>query len=169
MVDNQRFLSDALEQLKPYLLSDEIFWNLGKDPQLTLGNLLLAAASLRAVGSLQAADQGAIAGFKKEWGSAWEKKAEKEFAARLRLWSAYLAELGESPSRHAGSYATEVRHRVLLQLLAGEASGLGRQLAGVDGSLKSLTAPAAFVWDTALEPAFPKSDYWFLRVKPKAR
>jgi hypothetical protein len=168
MVDNQRFLTDALSQLKPYLLSNEIFWNLGKDPQLTLGNLLLAAAGLQAAGSLSPADQRAIADFKKEWGSAWEKKAEREFAARLRLWSAYLAELGESPSRHAGSYPTEVRHRVLLQLLAGEASGLSRQLDGVDGSLKSLTSPAAFAWDAALEPAFPKSGYWFLWVKPKA-
>lgn len=167
MADNQRFLTDGLGQLKAYLHSDEVFWSLGRDPQLTLGNLLLAAASLQAAGSLAAADRQALAEFKQEWRSAWEKKAEKEFASRLRLWSVSLAELAENPSRHASFYATEVRNRVLLQLLAGEVPALRSQLAGVDASLKAHTKPSGFVWDATLETAFPAGEYWFLRVKPE--
>lgn len=165
-MDNQRFLSDALEQLKPYLLSHEVFWNLGKDPQLTLGNLLLAVASLQAAGALRPADAGALAAAQREWGSAWEKKAEREFAARLRLWSAYLEDLGEKPSQHASYYAGQVRHRVLLQLLAAELPALSGQLAALDSRLRALTSASGFVWEPGLEPAFPKDDYWFLWVKP---
>jgi len=165
-MDNQRFLTDALDQLKPYLLSNEVFWNLGKDPQLTLGNLLLAVASLQAGNALSAADADALAKAKQEWGSAWEKKVEREFATRLRLWSAYLEELGEKPSQHASYYAGQVRHRALLQLLAGESPALSAPLAALDSRLRALTSAAGFVWEAALEQAFSKSEYWFLWVKP---
>jgi hypothetical protein len=167
MANDQRFLSDAIPQLKDYLLSNEIFWNLGNDPQMTLGNVLMAEANLDAAGKLRAADKQAIADAKKEWRSAWEKKAEKEFASRLRQWMNYLRELGEKPSQHASYYGNEVRARVLLELLAGEASGLASQLSAADSSLRSLTTSGDFVWGDALESAYPKAKYWFLYVKVK--
>jgi hypothetical protein len=167
MANDQRFLSDAIPQLKDYLLSNELFWNLGSDPQMTLGNVLMAEANLDAAGKLRAADKQAIAGAKKGWRSAWEKKAEKEFAARLRQWMNYVSELGEKPSQHASYYSNEVRARVLLELLAGESSGLSSQLSAADSSLRSLTTSGDFVWSDALESAYPKGKYWFLYVKVK--
>lgn len=169
MASDQRFLSAALEQLKQYLLSNEIFWNLGTDPQLTLGNLLLAEASLKGAGKLSASDSKALAAQKKEWRSAWEKKAEKEFAARLRQWTEYLSELSENPSRHAAYYGTEVRTRALLELLAQESPGSRGQLAAADSQLKALTINDNFVWEAEVKGAFPKSSYWFLYVKPKGK
>ncbi len=166
-MDNQRFLTDGLEQLKAYLQSGEVFWAMDRDPQLTLGNLLLAAANLKAAGSLRREDAAALADARKEWASAWEKKAEREFAARMRQWSNYMAELQDKPRQHAGYYSNEVRARVLLQLLAPEAPGLGKQLAGVDAALKALTQDGDFVWDPTQKEAFPRSDYWFLWVTPK--
>lgn len=167
MANDQRFLSDAIPQLKSYLLSDDIYRSLGADPQMTLGNVLMAEANLDAAASLSATDKQAIAEAKKEWRTAWEKKAEREFAARLRQWMNYVSELGENASRHASYYRNEVRARALLELLAGEASGLSSQLGAADSMLRSLTTSGDFVWDDALQGAYPKDKYWFLYVKIK--
>jgi len=163
------FLREGLSQLKDYLLSDEIFWNVGGSQQLTLGNLLLAKEFLDGVGKLPAADAKEMAALKKEWRAAWEKKAEKEFGARLRQWTNYLSELGEQPTQHASYYATEARVRTLLELLAGEAPALRGQLAAADSRLKALTVAGDFVWGADAQAAFPKSKYWFLWVKPKGK
>ena len=162
-----RFLRAGLDQLKDYLLSNEIFWNLGGSRQLTLGNLLLAKVYLDGVGKLPAAEAKELAAFKREWRSAWEKKAEKEFGARLRQWTQYLRELNEQPGQHAAYYATEVRVRALLEVLASEVPSLPGQLAVADSQLKALTASGDFVWGAESEPAFPKGRYWFLWVKVK--
>jgi hypothetical protein len=108
-----------------------------------------------------------IAAQKKEWHTAWQNKAKREFASRLRQWTQYLAELTEHPSRYAGQYKTEVRVRALLELLAGEAPGLSSQLTAPDSQLKALTTSGDFVWSVENKGAFPKGKYWFLWVKVK--
>ena len=164
-----RFLRAALPQLKDYLLSSEIFWNLGFDPQLTLGNLLLAETQVSAGGNLSTPDEQLLSDLnarKKEWHSAWQKKAEREFRSRLRQWTQYLQELSEHPSRFAAQYKTEVRVRALLELLADEASGLRGQLAASDSKLKALTVAGDYGWGEETKAAFPQSRYWFLYAKP---
>lgn len=166
-----RFLRAALPQLKDYLLSNELFWNLGFDPQLTLGNLLLAETQLIAEGNLPAADKQLLSDLKakkKEWHSAWQKKAEREFSSRLRQWTQYLSELAEHTSRYVSQYKAEMRVRVLLELLAGEAPGLRGQLIGPDRKLRAQTVNADYVWSEDTKAAFPKNKFWFLYVKPKA-
>ncbi len=155
-----------MPQLKDYLLSNEIFWNIGSDPQLTLGNLLLAEAQLKAAGGDNKAE---IAAQKKEWHSAWQNKAKREFASRLRQWTQYIAELAEHPSRYSVQYKTEVRVRTLLELLADEVPGLSSQLTAPDAQLKALTASGEFVWGADAEGTFPKGRYWFLWVKVKGK
>lgn len=167
LMNNQRFLTDGLEQLSAYLQSDEVFWAMDRDPQLTLGNLLLAAANLKAAGKLRKEDAAALADARKEWGIAWEKKAEREFAARMRQWSNYLAELADKPKQHARYYKAEVRARVLLQLLAPEAPKGSQQLAGLDAILKPLVEPGDFLWDADQQTLYPKPEYWFLWVMPR--
>lgn len=163
---DRRWLQAAVPQLKDYLLSNEIFWNIGSDPQLTLGNLLLAEAKVRTAGGDRELLT-EIAAQKKEWHSAWQKKAKREFGSRLRQWTQYMAELSENPDRHAAQYRTEVRVRTLLELLAGEAPGLSSQLTAFDSKLKALTVNGDFVWGKESEKAFPKGKYWFLWVKVK--
>ncbi|MEX2162310.1 MAG: hypothetical protein WD751_10410 [Anaerolineales bacterium] len=162
------FLRAGLGELKDYLLSNEVFWNAGSSQQLTLGNLLLAKEYLDGVGKLPAAEAKELAAHKKEWRSAWENKAEREVGARLRQWTQYLNELVEHPDRHASYYATEVRVRMLLELLAHEAPGVRSQLAAADSTLRSLTASGDFMWGKDAEAAFPKGKYWFLWVKVKS-
>jgi hypothetical protein len=168
MNSETRWLQAAAPQLKDYLLSNEIFWNIGSDPQLTLGNLLLAEAQLNAAGE-DSKLTAEIAAKKKEWHTAWQNKAKREFASRLRQWTQYLSELAEHPSRYAGQYKTEVRVRTLLELLAGEAPGLSGQLAAPDSQLKALTTSGDFVWEKGAYTAFSKGKYWFLWVKVKGK
>lgn len=164
---NLRWLQAAVPQLKDYLLSNEIFWNLGFDPQLTLGNLLLAEVQVKASGAGDKKLLTEITEQKKEWHSAWEKKAKREFASRLRQWTQYLSELAEHHARYAAQYKTEVRVRTLLELLAGEAPSLNSQLTAADSMLKALTVSGDFVWAADGEGAFPKGKFWFLWVRVK--
>lgn len=168
MANDQRFISDAIPQLKDYLLTNEVYWGSGGDMQLTLGNLLMAEANLKAAGKLSAEDSKAITAAKKEWGAAWKKKAEREFGARLRQWHNYVGELSDDPERHSAYYRSEVRARALLELLAAEAPGVSGQLSAADSMLKALTESADFIWDDALKSAYPQGKYWFLYAKVKA-
>lgn len=172
---NLHFLKAGLEQLKDYLLSNEVFWNLSLPanyPQFTLGNLLLAAAEVQAAsGSMATESQwrellADMARQKKEWRTNWERKAQKEFGARLRQWVQYVDELAESRNRVPAHYKTDVRVRVLLELLAAEAPALRGQLASPDARLKRLVGDGDFIWDEEVKSAFPKGKYWFLWVKP---
>lgn len=166
-MNDLHWLQAAVPQLKDYLLSNEIFWNIGSDPQLTLGNLRLAEAQVKASGTSDRKLSAEIAALKKEWHAAWQNKAKREFASRLRQWTQYLAELAEHPSRYAGQYKTEVRVRALLELLAGEAPGLSGQLTAPDNQLKALTTSGDFVWEKGAYTAFSKGKYWFLWVRVK--
>jgi hypothetical protein len=166
MANESHWLQTAVPQLKDYLLSNEIFWNVGIDPQLTLGNVLLVESQAKAAGG-DTPLLAEIAALKKEWQSAWEKKAKREFSSRLRQWTQYLSELAEHPSRYSGQYKTEVRVRTLLELLAGEAPGLSSQLIALDNQLKALTTSGDFVWSADAESALPKAKYWFLWARVK--
>jgi uncharacterized protein YukE len=175
---NLQFLKAGLEELKDYLLSSELFWNASLPanyPQLTLGNLLLAAAEVQAAGEFLATERSQrqllldeLARQKIEWRSAWERKAQKEFGSRLRQWAQYIDELGENVNRTPAHYKTDVRVRVLLELLAPEAPALRGQLASSDARLKRLVADGGFIWDEEVKGAFSKSKYWFLWVGLKS-
>ena len=180
------YLRAGLEQLKAYLLADELYWNLGLRqergrapyPQMTLGNLLLAKA--RAAGAAQGAEeQRELAAMSKEleamlgeWRSAAEAKAEQEFGVRLRQWGRSMLDFGEAPSRHAASYASEVRVRAELALLAGYLPRAAKEprgeLAEWDTRLRRLSTAGDFVWEQELEGAFPKGAWWYLWVTLKA-
>jgi hypothetical protein len=185
----KQFLSEALGQLKDYLLSNEIFWQLNLRslhdappyPQLTLGNFLLSRAKLTGLelsGQLsteQRTDlkslETLIGELEQEWRSAWEKKAEREYQARLTQWERFLDDMGDSPERHGAYFATEVRVRAILSLIEGDlpasAAALKSHLARQDQRLVRMTSKADFVWDTEVQGAFPKGSYWFLWVKVK--
>ena len=185
------FVREALGQLKDYLLSDEVFWQLNLRslhgaspyPQMTLGNLLLSQARLEGLkqgAGLSREDQqelkelnADIASIKKEWRSAWEKKAEREFRSRLTQWERFLDEMGDSPDQHSSNYATEVRVRAILSLLEADlppsAAAFKSQVALQDQRLERMVTNADFVWDAEVQRAFPKTDFWYLWVKPKSQ
>lgn len=160
MNTDEFFLNEALPQLKNYLLSAELYWPLGAAlPRLTPGTVLLALTRLSVLQPESADDtRRKLETLITPWRSAWEKKILQETANRLRLWSAFLTECEETTSRQDAWYASEVRGRVILQLL-GCASP---QLTALDARLTRLFTPGNFIWKAPLSAAFPQPDFWFL-------
>ncbi|MBW8011929.1 MAG: hypothetical protein FVQ83_11930 [Chloroflexi bacterium] len=179
-----RYLKAGAAELKSYLLSKELFWPLDLPtpsgeppyPRLTLGNLALSQARLQARkkgGGLEYHQDAEltymgneIVTLRQEWRTAWEKKAGSEFISRLRRWKDYLAEIAEAPSSHAGYFSSQVRLRVILEILTEQ---LGKKLpaeAGLlpnlDTRLRAVFIAGAFLWDAELTSGFPEGQYWFL-------
>lgn len=166
-----RYLTEALPQLQDYLLSEPLYTPLGGGlPQLSLGFLSL---TLRRVDALQPE---AAASFHQQvdtvcaqWRSAWEKKAAREAAGRLRLWSAFLSDYRAAADKGMDWYRTEARGRAILQILLDDLPDMPDKtlLAGLDASLKARFVPGDFLWEAALRSAFPPQAFWFLYGRPK--
>ena len=170
-----RFLKEAVPQLQNYLLSNELYWPLsGSLPRLTPGSLLLELIKMRvttqiAGTSLTLRDEfqrldGQFENLRSKWRTAWEKKMAREVTNRMRLWSQFLSDYLKDPDQSLDSYKTEARGRAILQLLVNELPNFPEMpaLAELDRILKTRLIPGEFIWESELQPAFPKSDYWFL-------
>ncbi len=185
------FLRASLKQLKSYLLSEEIFWNLGLRaakqqppyPQLSLANVLLAQARLQAAAQADLLSEqensqlghldGQLEKMRENWQTAWSAKADKEFALRLRQWSRFLDDLSASTSGQGGAFLGGLRIRTLLQLLPAhlppESSSLQAELALLDQRYRRLTVPGDFVWQPDLIAFFSKEAFPFLYANPKQK
>ena len=163
-----RFLREAVSQLHDYLLSNELYWPLsGSLPRLTPGALLLELARLETAGTAPSEFPGLQRQFENlhdKWRTAWQKKAAREVSNRARLWSQFLSDFAADPDKNAESYRSEARGRAILQMLLTEQPDLPEKAALVelDAALRPRLKPGAFLWEPELEPAFPKSDFWFL-------
>lgn len=161
------FIRLAAPDLQDFLLSDEIFWPMGRQ-RLSMGLLLLVSARLRALPPTAELEQSEaqIQAARDRWRTHWERKAAREMPMRLRLWTEFMNDYAHDPVQGAREYPTGVRWRVILQLLSAEAggpsAGVVDTLAGLDRRLRAAFVPGAFVWDAAFERSFPASDYWYL-------
>ena len=173
----KRYLRAGLEQIKPYLLANELFWNLGlanpKErppyPQLTLGNLLLSAHILGCVDA-EAKELAKLDKERREWASAWRVKAARDYEYRLNQWNQTVEDFSQDGSFSEFALATEVRNRALLELLgaelgADERAGLGSP-ASADTRLRRFTQSGEFLWDAEVEDCFGAERYWFLYSQP---
>ncbi len=175
-----RYLQAGAEELQAYLLSDVLYWPVSVSapagerayPPVTLGNLLLSRARLRGlslpeVAITQSRDiMEKMEAARQHWRTAWGRKAQQDFHARLAQWQAYLNEYRARPAENANRYAYEVRQRVILGLLKVE---LGKEnelelalLPAMDRTLQSAFVAGNFIWEKELEAAFPKAAFWFL-------
>lgn len=185
--EERAYLEAVLPELPDFLLSKDIYWPAGpritgpsrsQFAQLSLGNIRLAEARLKASGaSASNADLiAAIDQINDRWRSNWSKKAALEFSGRLRMWKDRLEELLRDPS--PVYYRYEVRLRVILALLAEDVlAGIPLQeqeyLAGLDARLSGASVKAGFIWEPAQQAGFPEETYWYLyrelRNHPKER
>lgn len=175
------YLAAGLGELKNYLLAKELFWPLnlapshGKptSPKLTPGNLLLSFARMNAYHGgmkLNARQENELFKLEKEfetqrrkWAVAWGKKVDHEFNSRFRQWGLYLNEVVRDANAHAPYYGTEVRLRVLLELLQDELEQKPEaDLTVLDGGLRPYFTPGDFIWDEDLAVGFPGEKYWYL-------
>lgn len=179
------FVRAAVEELEAYLLSGELYWQLtnstrhedaGQLVSLTPGNLLLSLRKLDAFPwtpgdrkeldvLIQLADQKRL-----QWRTAWLRKVNREFAARVKLWRDYLDDATENGK--LVDFAFNIRWRTVLSLLMADGSdkppALEKQLAAEDNRLRSLTMPAAFIWEPELQCGFNSDEFWYLyRVQRK--
>jgi hypothetical protein len=177
------YLSASFEELEAYLFSKELFWHitgsphLPSSPTLSLVNLLLSTRNLRgcsAAGKLSPAQKTEYAQLERKleeihhkWTVAWQTKAAHEYQSRLRQWINYLNELNDAPENNAAFYSTEVRNRVLLELLK-ESSPESAEpdLAEFDAVIRAKLTPSDFIWDPELQSVFPQEQYWFLYGSP---
>ena len=179
--EDRALLYLAVEELQRYLLSTELYWPLFTNQKmklvnprsrLTPGNLLLSIkrlSSLQSDGDRRDLILSKIQQFeliRKEWKSHWLQKAEKEYAARMDLWHAYLQDLFEDQSSHALNYAYAVRWRVILKLLKDTgvvpAEVAVITLSTLDDSLRNISEPSDLIWGEEFRTAFPEEDFWFL-------
>jgi hypothetical protein len=181
-------LAEAMvDEFEAYLLSNELFWPIGRPPlpgnppfpRLALGGLLLTLDEL-------AAQEGALSprlfgryghlrlqfdALFTKWASACEAKAGRELASRVNLWQAYLDELEEAP-RWAEDYPHEVRQRVMASRLGTMArlhpdvAPQLQRLRELDARLRRAFRRGQFVWDEALRAVYSEEYFWFLYGTP---
>ena len=100
-----------------------------------------------------------------------EKKAAQEFASRFRQWRIYVDEIKNNPETNAVFYKSEVRVRVLLELLKDQVGSEPPAeldlLPQVDTRLRAMFEPGDFQWEADLEPGFDRGTYWFLYGHPR--
>jgi hypothetical protein len=106
------------------------------------------------------------------WAVAAEAKADQELRMRLNLWQSFWADCDEEPRNCADHYPHEVSQRAIAELLLRElprlrASDNARALPALDRAARARLTGDAFVWDPALQPAFPHDDFWFLYGRPR--
>lgn len=174
------YVSAALPILEDYILSPDLYWSLAAKPpdsgpaypQLTLGNLYLAIARLKA--RQLSTDQETrlykmeieLDHMRARWSVALENKAAHSYSSRLKMWGNFLDEYRTRPENHYDRYAYEVRLRVMLRLLAPLLSAPSKVeqelLTGLDKLLQAVFIPGGFIWDGELASGFPPDPYWYL-------
>ena len=87
----------------------------------------------------------------------------------LRQWAAYLEELRKEPNTHLAFYKTEVRLRVLLELLGETLPEPPESPAVLDEHFRPIFEDGEFLWDQEVQGGFPPEDYWFLYGKLAAK
>ncbi len=178
------YLEAAHIELKEYLLSPVLYWPIAvasttrEDrttlPKLTPGNLYLSMEKCR-VYDFPAGEKKEVEELLinltiriNEWQTAWRKKAEKEFQARIRQWGMFINDIKRDKGINRASFSYQVRDRVILQLL-GDRLNLGgdieiQKIMAMDDTVRQLSKPGGFLWADEIIRGFPKNPFWYLYV-----
>jgi hypothetical protein len=185
--ENLSLLAIMLEEIEAFLLSEEIFWPLTAKskreaslPRLTLGAILLILDELKAqradltqTQSIQLEElRGQVERAQLKWPAAIERKAKREYRARLNLWKAYLQDIEQDPEMIL-DYAQEVRNRVIISRLSEcidrmASTETDESPHRLDQPIWSLTSPGDFIWDKRLMAVYPSEKYPYLYRQPRA-
>lgn len=177
------------EGLEAYVLGDQVYGAIGGGfftggtlPSLTIGALLLRVHRLQAhaadLGPEQRAElkniEREISRVQKEWTQHFSEKIEREASSRLQALGQYFHEMREDPRTGANAYLPEALRRTLIATLLQamhtygiDPGDLAQRVNSADTALRSITEPGPFLWSSALEPVYPKRDYWWLYVQPQ--
>jgi hypothetical protein len=168
--------------LTPYIYEDDLFGILPGDlPRLTLGGLLMRVARLDVLSDRlpepqrRAAETArhSLGEVRDKWRVHFEKKVVQELRSRMVHLHQFLKEAQENPHRIAPDCPSAMEKRVIVELLKDEATDLGvwtpelaNTLYVIDSQIRHLGEQREFIWDPAVESAYPKDKFWFLYMGP---
>jgi hypothetical protein len=172
-------------RLTPYIYEPALYGPMpGELPRLTVGGLLMRLNRLSAISDLLSSTQQKaldtarrqFEDVRQEWAVAYEGRLKQELQSRLKALEQFIADCDEAPRLCADLYPSEIEKRVIAEALIDEATArnvlsptVRARLTGIDSHLHRLArASDHFVWDTRLEPAYPRDKFWFLYVTPNA-
>ena len=176
-------LKAMARDLEMYLQSEIVYWQLSdagpftaRNPSLTVGGLLLNLQRLSTLHVLLPSEEHTVyarvkndlEGILDYWRANMERKAWSEIWVRMHSWERYLEDCAKRPRFCVTSYPTDVYGRTYLQLLFDVISNHSStkratsHMGYLDNQLRRIFVVDGFAWDAMLEPAFPKSKFWFL-------
>ena len=179
------YLTQALEELEDYLLSDILYFplfvpgasNRFSKSVLTIGNVLLSLQILdndqipKELSDSRSNISKALSEVETRWKMNWEQKVKNEFRSRLFLWENFILDLEDEKNKASSEYITQVRHRVILALLMHKPGGFlpdqMSKLSKIDYVYNQLAEDTGFIWNRSMQPSFQKNDFWFLYKRPK--
>lgn len=96
---------------------------------------------------------------------------KREIKTRLDSLNWFLDDVMGDPKRARVEYPYEIRNRQRIQLMVDELgeelpSKLKSQINRIDDRIRLIVKPASFVWDSQLEPIFPRDRFWYMYVTP---
>ena len=181
-------LQSILNDFVPFIQSDIVFWQLSdpgpflnRYPKLTIAGTLFCGRKLTTVEcqldhKIQDEKKKLIVSLSEhldKWHANVTRKTLIEVLGRLRSWEMYIAECLEDASECSQYYLEEVYGRVYIQLLLDvldntkEADNIRARIKKSDANLCRGFRKEKFVWDNALQIAFPPKDQWYLYGRPK--
>ena len=96
---------------------------------------------------------------------------KREIKTRLDSLNWFLDDVMGDPKRARAEYPYEVRNRQRIAVMVDELGDdltpdLKAELKRIDERIRLIVKPATFLWDSRLEPLFPREHYWYLYVSP---
>jgi hypothetical protein len=96
---------------------------------------------------------------------------KREIKTRLDSFNWFLDDVMGDPKRARVDYPYEIRNRQRVQLMVEELGEeltpeLKSQISRIDDRIRLIVKPAGFVWDSQLEPIFPRDRFWYMYVTP---
>lgn len=96
---------------------------------------------------------------------------KREIKTRLDSLNWFLDDVMGDPKRARAEYPYEVRNRQRIAVMVDELGDdltpdLKAELKRIDERIRLIVKPATFLWDSRLEPLFPRERYWYLYVSP---
>lgn len=173
-------LAEMAGEMADYLRSDVLFWPMMKGglPKLTLGGYLMRQHRLLALPELLSAEEQqvvdtAVTQFNQalvEKIVRFEQKAHQELEARIRQWREYLKDFRWERGAAIAGYTSAVETRVMIAALTDKLQmppyqldrRITEQVSLLDNNLRSRWHSGPFLWPEAWQPAYPRTEYWYL-------
>lgn len=176
-------LEAMVAEMPDYLQSEVLFWPMVPSglPKLTLGGYLMRQQRLLALRDLlDETEQERLVTAVQTFTTLTEEKvvrveerAHTELEARIRQWGEALKEFKEESS--LSYYRTAVDARLMIAVLVDKMQTSPFQLSPrilpmvqlLDSNLMGKWKSGDFIWPPTWEPAYPRSEYWWLYGRPK--